>query len=112
MMAKKTARQLFDTGRSFTFNSFEMRGAARFFKAGMSAEAVCKKALASCCDRTPQERLESHNMLEAIRNSLHDTGNIVHEQDRKTPLDRKLKKFTKEQAELIRESLRRPYWTQ
>lgn len=100
---EKTARQLFDAGRFFTFNPFEMRGAARFFKAGMLADTVYQKALAGFCDRTPQERLESHNMLEAIRNPRYDMGNIVSEQDRKTPLDKKLIKFSKEQASLIRE---------
>lgn len=98
------ARQLFDAGRSFTFNPDEIRGAARFLKQGMSMRSICQKALNGFCDPTPQERLESRDMLSALRDSCNDLKNRLPEQD-KSPLDKKLKSFSSDQVRLIRDAI-------
>ncbi len=98
------ARQLFDAGRSFTFNPDEIRGAARFLKQGMSMRNICQKALNGFCDPTPQDRLESRDMLSALRESWREQGNGQPEQGR-SPLDKKLKSFTSEQARLIQDAV-------
>lgn len=97
------ARQLFDAGHSFTFNPFEIRGAARFLKEGMTIENVCQKALDGFCDQTRQERLESQNMLNALKNPRYATQNTSTEQNPKALLDEQLEAFCSDQARLIRE---------
>lgn len=56
---EEIARELFDAGQHFTFNPFEVRGAARLLKEGMAMEDVIQKAMDGFCDRTPQEYLQT-----------------------------------------------------
>lgn len=95
-------RQLFDAGRSFVFNPFEIRKAGKFLKEGMTVEAVCQKALNGFCDRTARESLESRNMLDTLRSSSVEQNDSLG-QDQNMVFDKKMKMFSSEQARLVRE---------
>jgi len=98
------ARQLFDIGRSFTFNPNEIRGAARLLKQGMAMEAVCQNALNGYCDPTPQESQESRDMLYSLTYPQQKQENKRVEPG-ESPLDKKLKSFSSDQARLIRDAV-------
>ena len=62
------AKVLFDYGEHFTFNFFELRGAARLLANGWSLEQVEAYTVENGCDATPEEALESRSALQAFQN--------------------------------------------
>ena len=62
------AKAIFDCGEHFTFNFFELRGAARLLTQGWSLEQVEAYTVENGCDATPEEALESRSALQAFQN--------------------------------------------
>lgn len=61
------ATKLFNHGENFTFNPFELRGAARLLNEGWDLKLIQKKTLVDGCDATLQEDDESRRMLKAFQ---------------------------------------------
>lgn len=55
---EEIATQLFNYGTQFTFNYFELRGAASKLANGWSLEKIAKFTLENDCDATPEEHEE------------------------------------------------------
>ncbi len=69
------ATALFNYGEHFTFNPFELRGAARLLNEGWALEQIEEKVLEDGCDATAQEVDESAKELKKFKESLlHDGG--------------------------------------
>lgn len=66
------AKALFGCGEHFTFNFFELRGAARFLANGWSLEQVEAYTVENGCDATPEEAVESCLALKAFRDGAPD----------------------------------------
>lgn len=64
----ETAKTLFDDGERFTFNFFELRGAARLMAEGWTMEQIETYVVENGCDATPEEALGSHAALKAFQN--------------------------------------------
>ena len=62
------AKALFDCGEHFTFNFFELRGAARLLTNGWSLEQVEAYTVENGCDAAPEEAIESRSALRAFQN--------------------------------------------
>lgn len=62
------AKALFDCGEHFTFNFFELRGAARLLANGWSLEQVEAYTVENGCDAAPEEAIESRSALRAFQN--------------------------------------------
>ena len=62
------AKALFDCGEHFTFNFFELRGAARLLANGWSLEQVEAYTVENGCDATLEETIESRSALQAFQN--------------------------------------------
>ena len=62
------AKAIFDCGEHFTFNFFELRGAAHLLAHGWSMEQVEAYTMENGCDATPEEALESRSALQAFQN--------------------------------------------
>ena len=62
------AKALFDYGEHFTFNFFELRGAARLLAQGWSLEKIEAYTVENGCDAAPEEALESRSALQAFQN--------------------------------------------
>ena len=62
------AKALFDCGEHFTFNFFELRGAARLLANGWSLEQVEAYTVENGCDAAPEETIESRSALRAFQN--------------------------------------------
>lgn len=62
------AKALFDYGEHFTFNFFELRGAARLLVNGWSLEQVEAYTVENGCDATLGEAIESRSALQAFQN--------------------------------------------
>lgn len=62
------AKALFDCGEHFTFNFFELRGAARLLANGWSLEQVEAYTVENGCDATLEEAIESRSALRAFQN--------------------------------------------
>ena len=62
------AKALFDCGEHFTYNFFELRGAARLLDNGWSLEQVEAYTVENGCDAAPEEALESRSALQAFQN--------------------------------------------
>ena len=62
------AKALLDYGEHFTFNFFELRGAARLLAQGWSLEQVEAYTMENGCDAAPEEALESRSALQAFQN--------------------------------------------
>lgn len=63
----QTATALFNYGERFTFNPFELRGAARLLTDGWPLEKIEAHAVENGCDPTEEEYRESKAALEAFR---------------------------------------------
>lgn len=61
------ARRLFNAGRNFTWNFFEIRGAAGFLKEGTAMEQIFENARDGLCDPTQEETQEYEDALNALR---------------------------------------------
>ena len=48
---QEIAEQLYNAGKEFTFNPFELRGAADLLKRGLTVQEAAAKALDGICDR-------------------------------------------------------------
>ena len=68
---EQIARELFDYGEEFTFNSFELRGAAAKLTEGWSLEEISEYAVEFGCDATEEEFQESRAALKAFRDREH-----------------------------------------
>ena len=66
------AKALFDYGENFTFNFFELRGAARLLVNGWSLEQVEAYTVENGCDATLGEAIESRSALQAFQNGNQD----------------------------------------
>ena len=62
------AKALFDCGEHFTFNFFELRGAAHLLTNGWSLEQVEAYTVENGCDAAPEEAIESRSALRAFQN--------------------------------------------
>lgn len=62
------AKALFDCGEHFTFNFFELRGAAHLLTNGWSLEQVEAYTGENGCDAAPEEAIESRSALRAFQN--------------------------------------------
>lgn len=62
------AKALFDCGEHFTFNFFELRGAAHLLANGWSLEQVEAYTVNNGCDAAPEEAVESRSALQAFQN--------------------------------------------
>ena len=62
------AGKLFDYGEHFTFNFFELRGAARLLANGWSLEQVEAYTVENGCDTSMEEAAESRSALRAFQN--------------------------------------------
>lgn len=62
------AGKLFDYGEHFTFNFFELRGAARLLANGWSLEQVEAYTEETGCDASMEEAAESRSALQAFQN--------------------------------------------
>ena len=61
---EEIATQLFNYGTQFTFNCFELRGAASKLVNGWTLENIVKDTVENGCDATPEEHQE---FLEALQ---------------------------------------------
>lgn len=61
------AKALFDYGEHFTFNFFELRGAARLLAQGWPLEQVEAYTVRNGCDAAPEEAIESRSALQAFQ---------------------------------------------
>ncbi len=64
---EKIAAQLFNYGNQFTFNYFELRGAASKLVSGWTLEDIAKDAVENGCDATPEEYEEFLDALRAFQ---------------------------------------------
>ena len=64
---EEIATQLFNYGEHFTFNYFELRGAARRLADGWTLANIEAYALENGCDATPEEHEEFVETLRAFR---------------------------------------------
>ena len=62
--SEEIATQLFNYGTQFTFNYFELRGAASKLVNGWTLENIVKDTVENGCDATPEEHQE---FLEALQ---------------------------------------------
>lgn len=63
----ETTAALFNYGEDFTFNYFELRGAATLLSDGWSLERISDLAMEDGCDATPEELAESAEALRCFR---------------------------------------------
>ena len=64
---EEIATQLFNYGDQFTFNYFELRGAASRLVSGWTLEDIAKDAVENGCDATPEEYEEFVDALQAFQ---------------------------------------------
>ena len=68
--------QLFNYGEHFTFNYFELRGAARRLADGWSLADIEAYTLENGCDATPEEHEEFVKTLRAFRRSEQEPPDV------------------------------------
>lgn len=66
---EEIATQLFNYGTQFTFNYFELRGAASKLVNGWTLENIVKDTVENGCDATPEEHQEFLEALQAFQAS-------------------------------------------
>ena len=66
---EEIATQLFNYGDQFTFNYFELRGAASRLVSGWTLEDIAKDAVENGCDATPEEYEEFVDALQTFQMS-------------------------------------------
>lgn len=66
---EEIATQLFNYGTQFTFNYFELRGAASKLVNGWALEDIAKDTIENGCDATPEEYREFLETLQAFQTS-------------------------------------------
>lgn len=66
---EQVATQLFNYGDQFTFNYFELRGAASRLVSGWTLKDIAKDAVENGCDATPEEYEEFVDALQAFQMS-------------------------------------------
>ena len=64
---EQVATRLFNYGDQFTFNYFELRGAASRLVSGWTLEDIAKDAVENGCDATPEEYEEFVDALQAFQ---------------------------------------------
>ena len=62
------AKALLDYGEHFTFNFFELRGAAHLLAQGWPLDRIEAYTVENGCDAAPEEALESRSALQAFQN--------------------------------------------
>ena len=62
------AGALFDYGENFTFNFFELRGAAQLLAQGWPLDRIEAYTVENGCDAAPEETVESRSALHAFQN--------------------------------------------
>ena len=70
------ATNLFNYGEVFTFNYFELRGAANKLKAGWPLEKISQYTVENGCDPTAEEFEESKSALRAFKLSEQESTEI------------------------------------
>ncbi len=70
-----TAIRLFNYGEQFTFNYFELRGAALMLQDGWSLENIRQYAVINGCDPTAEEYEESREALRVFKAHLEESQN-------------------------------------
>lgn len=65
----EVATRLFNYGEQFTFNYFELRGAASKLEEGWSLDDISRYAVENGCDPTPEEAEESQKALRELKSS-------------------------------------------
>ena len=64
---EQVATRLFNYGDQFTFNYFELRGAASRLVSGWTLEDIAKDAVENGCDATPEEYEEFVDALQTFQ---------------------------------------------
>ena len=73
---EEIATQLFNYGEHFTFNYFELRGAARRLADGWTLADIEAYTLENGCDATPEEHEEFVKTLRAFRRSEQEPPDV------------------------------------
>lgn len=77
---EEIATQLFNYGTQFTFNYFELRGAASKLVNGWTLENIVKDTVENGCDATPEEHqefLEALQVFQASASSRAEKGREI-----------------------------------
>ena len=73
---EEVATQLFNYGEQFTFNYFELRGAAAKLLNGWSLEEISQYAIEYGCDPTLEEHEESRAALQTFRQNEQESAGM------------------------------------
>lgn len=77
---EQAATELFNFGEHFTFNPFELRGAASLLLKGWPLDEIKAYTMENGCDSTAEEYEESQEALRAFRNSQQESPSLLSSQ--------------------------------